>query len=313
MSALRGPQPQCGLDPARERGRRPFPQDSWSRCTKKPETSAPRAGRQIPEQPRALGPRRRRGAARREGGSFKAERWQLVAGATARWSCTARWRWSVGTCRPWDWGTGARASARCWASVSRRPGLSRGPERGASGAAGTTPACSFPLWRTSSGPAMRCVKQAGQGWQPGALALSARLFPRLDSVLGVPERPAPNPMTTRTPASPYGPRGGTILRVHVLFFLPISATLYWQPCCLVADSSPAPLKPWKFRPAGLNYKRSISPVWGNCKMTTLWFSRFCFSTGFLLVLSVCWFVLFVLRLCRVFLRSLGQISTVVKQ
>lgn len=67
MSALRGPQPQCGLDPARERGRRPFPQDSWSRCTKKPETSAPRAGRQIPEQPRALGPRRRRGAARRGG------------------------------------------------------------------------------------------------------------------------------------------------------------------------------------------------------------------------------------------------------
>lgn len=40
---------------------------------------------------------------------------------------------------------------------------------------------------------MRCVKQAGQGWQPGALALSARLFPRLDSVLGVPERPAPEP------------------------------------------------------------------------------------------------------------------------
>ena len=85
---------------------------------------------------------------------------------------------------------------------------------------------------------MRCVKQGGQGWQPGALALSSRLFPRLDSVLRVPERPAPEPhdhpdpgVSLRTPRRKDFESALLIFRAHFCDFV-LTALLFsnrWQP------------------------------------------------------------------------------------
>ena len=72
---------------------------------------------------------------------------------------------------------------------------------------------------------MRCVEPAGQGWQPGVLALSARLFPQLDSVLGVAERPAPEPHHHPDPGVSLPARRRKDFKSHFLIFLPISATL----------------------------------------------------------------------------------------